>query len=116
MSSNNSLWLPPLSQRAQQQINLQQQQQVALQKKEQKKKRNRFAWIGFKKKTLWDLLVVLAIPIAIAVGTALFSAAQSQASTVASDKQHQTDLQIANDQQQEAARQTYLDRMSDLLL
>jgi uncharacterized protein YjbI with pentapeptide repeats len=34
----------------------------------------------------------------------------------ASDRQHQTDLQIAGDQQKENALQTYLDRMSELLL
>lgn len=84
-----------------------------------KQRKNYFAWTGFKGKTLWDwlqLLAALAIPVAVAVGTLWFTAAQSQASDRASAQQHQTDLQIAADQQQEAELQAYLDRMSDLLL
>jgi hypothetical protein len=67
---------------------------------------------------VWDylnLLAVLAIPILIAAGTLWFTYQQSQATAAASDQQHQTDLNIAQDQQQETALQTYLDRMSDLL-
>ena len=67
---------------------------------------------GFKDKTPWDWLqltiqifAALAIPIAIAVGTTWFSY-----------QQNQTSLQIAADQQQQALLQSYLDRMSDLLL
>src|SRR5947209_7240550 len=72
-------------------------------------------WMGFSDKTFWDwlhLLADLAVPLAIA----WFSMQQSQASTQASDRQHQVDIQISQDQQQENALQTYLDRMSDLLL
>ncbi len=74
---------------------------------------------GFTEKELWDWLMligVLAIPIAVAFGTLLISLQQTQSSQQASEKQHQTDIQIANDQQQEATLQTYLDNMSDLLL
>lgn len=82
-------------------------------------KKNYFAWTGFQGKTLWDwlqLLAALAIPVAVAAGTLWFTAAQGQVGERASAQQHQTDLQIATDQQQETALQNYLDRMSDLLL
>src|SRR5450759_1504452 len=85
----------------------------------QQKKKSHFAWTGFRGKTLWhwlQLLAALAIPIVVALGTLWFTAVQSQASEKASTQQHLTDLQIANDQQQETALQNYLDRMSDLLL
>ena len=74
---------------------------------------------GFTEKQLWDWLMligVLAIPIAVAFGTLMISLQQTQSSQQASERQHQTDIQIANDQQQESTLQTYLDRMSDLLL
>jgi Pentapeptide repeats (8 copies) len=54
---------------------------------------------------LIQLLAALAIPIAIALGTLWFSY-----------QQNQTNQQIAADQQREAALQSYLDHMTDLLL
>jgi uncharacterized protein YjbI with pentapeptide repeats len=107
MPADSELWIPPLSPKDQKKANRRQ------------KYRGLVKWTGFPGKTLWDwlqLLSALAIPVVIAAGTLWFTAQQSQASTQASDKQHQTDLQVANDQQQETALQTYLDRMSDLLL
>jgi uncharacterized protein YjbI with pentapeptide repeats len=98
MSSESSLWLPPLSPKEQQHIDRQHKRQ----------QRNLFAWTGLQGKTLWDylqLLAVLALPVVVAVGTLWFSAAQSQASFL-----------VAQDQQQETALQNYLDHMSDLLL
>jgi hypothetical protein len=69
-------------------------------------------WTGFSGKTAWDwlslllqMLGVIAIPLAIVIGTIYFST-----------QQNQTSMQIAEDQQREAILQTYLDRMSDLLL
>jgi hypothetical protein len=59
-------------------------------------------------KTLWDwlqLLGVFAIPLAVGLGTVWFTT-----------KQHQTELQIAENQQRETLLQDYLDRMSELLL
>lgn len=67
-------------------------------------------------KFLWNILNVLAVPITITILTIWFSATQSQATIAASQQQHQTDMNIAQDQQEETALQTYLDRMSDLLL
>lgn len=106
MASHNYIWLPPHVR----------QQQTAPQKK-QKRKKNRFAWTGLKTLKDWlQLISALLVPILIAFGTLWFTEVQSQASASASAEQHQTDLQLAKDQQQETALQTYLDRMSDLLL
>ena len=81
-------------------------------------------WTGFSGKTLWDwmhLLALLAIPIVVllGLGSFWFVEQQSQAylmigKTVA-EQQHQTDLQIAKDQEQEAELNTYLDQMAILL-
>jgi Pentapeptide repeats (8 copies) len=74
---------------------------------------------GFTEKALWDwlmLLGVLAIPVAVAFGTFMFSQQQTLTSQAVSERHHQTDLQIATDQQRENTLQIYLDRMTDLLL
>jgi uncharacterized protein YjbI with pentapeptide repeats len=107
MPTNSGLWIPPLSPRNQKKANRRQKYQGLVK------------WTGFPDKALWDwlqLLAALAIPVVIAAGTLWFSAQQSEASLQVSNRQHQTDIQIAQDQQQENALQTYLDRMSDLLL
>ena len=106
MTTNNELWIPPQSPKVQKKIDRQRKNV----------RQNLRKWTGFPEKNLWDWLQLLIIPIVIAAGTLWFTAQQSEASSQASDKQHQTDLQIAQDQQQETALQTYLDRMSDLLL
>jgi hypothetical protein len=59
-------------------------------------------------KTLWDwlqLLGVLAIPVAVALGTAWFTTKQGQVSDAEN-----------KDNQREAALQAYIDKMSELLL
>lgn len=99
MVSDNELWLPPLAPKDQQRIEQQRKRQ---------QKQYYFAWTGFRGKTVWDwlqLLAFLAIPLAVALRTAWFSASQNQ-----------TSLLILQDQQQETTLQTYLDRMSELLL
>ncbi len=83
----------------------------------------RFDWTGFNGsnksgKTLWDwlnLLGVLAIPVVVGLGTLWFTTKQSQASDRANKQQHETELQIATDNQREAALQAYIDKMADLL-
>jgi uncharacterized protein YjbI with pentapeptide repeats len=74
-------------------------------------------------KTLWDwlplliqLLGALAIPIVVAVGTAVFATRQTQISEENRKQQHDTDLQIAENQQQEELLRTYFDKISELLL
>jgi uncharacterized protein YjbI with pentapeptide repeats len=56
-------------------------------------------------KTLWDWLAALAIPVAIAGGTAWFS-----------NQQEQRSRSIAYNQQQDNILKTYLDNMSDLVI
>lgn len=67
----------------------------------------RFGWAGtgFLNKTLWDWLQLLIIPVVLAIVALLFNRANSR-----------TEQQIALDKQREELLQTYLDRMSDLLL
>ena len=108
------LSLPPLSSKDQKEVD-------RLQKKGMEAG-NKWRW-GFSDKTGWDwlqillqLLTALALPVALFLAAQWFSAQQSQASALASDKQHRTDLQIAQDQQRETTLKTYLDDMSDLLL
>src|SRR5205807_694933 len=63
---------------------------------------------------------VLAIPVIVAAGTLYFTQQitlqQVQLSISANEKQHQTDIQIAQDQQREAALETYISDMQNLLL
>jgi uncharacterized protein YjbI with pentapeptide repeats len=63
-----------------------------------------------------NLLGVLAIPVVLAVASLWFSAEQAQVSQLASDRQHQTDVQLALDQQRETTLQTFVNNMQDLLL
>jgi Pentapeptide repeats (8 copies) len=116
MLPEDRLWLPPLSPRDQKRL--------------LSPRGKKWKWSGFSKKTLWDwlqVLGVLAIPLVLALGTLWFSAQQRQMSdallknqrdtTLAmSQQQRDTARAIAEDQQREATLNTYLDRMSDLLL
>ena len=70
-------------------------------------------------RTLWDwlgLLAALAIPVVVGFGAAWFTTQQTKASTEASNKQHETELEIATDNQREAVLQAYIDKISELLL
>lgn len=68
----------------------------------------KWEWTGFRVKTEWDwlnLLGVLAIPVVVALGAAWYTAQQGKVS----DRENK-------DNQREAALQTYIDKMSALLL
>ena len=65
----------------------------------------RFDWTGFPRKTVWDWLQLLIIPLVLAVIALLFNLANSR-----------TERQIALDNQRETALQAYIDKMSELLL
>ena len=117
MATENKLWLPPLSPKAQEKLDHEQQNQRKAIIKE----------TGFSGKTLWDWLQLLIVPLMLAFGGFWFSLQQSDISAQASNRQHdsdqkiaaenrQNDMQIALDQQRETTLKTYLDDMSDLLL
>ena len=75
-----------------------------------------WSWTGVSGKDLWDWWQLLLLPIGLAIGGFVFNRKQSETSFKISEQVHQTDLQIADDQQREAALEGYLDHMSELLL
>lgn len=60
---------------------------------------------GFEGKSLWDWMELLIIPLVLAIGAFYLNSSERN-----------TEREIATDRQQEAALQSYLDRMADLLL
>jgi len=64
-----------------------------------------WSWTGFFNKTLWDWMQLLIIPAVLTIGAFLFNRAERS-----------SEQAIALDNQRAAALQTYLDRMSELLL
>ncbi len=102
-ATENKLWLPPLSPKDQKRLK-------PLQKKSLTER------MGFAGKTPWDLIQLLLIPIVLAAVTFGFGLEQSRISDTNSQRQHETDMQLAADQQRETTLKTYLDDMSDLLL
>jgi hypothetical protein len=89
------------------------QQQLAPQPQQEKGR------TGFAQKTLWDwlnLFGVLLIPIVIAAASIGFSVQQSTTSLQLSDKQHQSDQNIASDQQRATTLKAYMDDITELLL
>ncbi len=71
---------------------------------------------GFTGKTLWDWLQLLIIPAVLAIGGYLFTFTISRNERKAADTHNQTEREIAQDNQREAALQEYIDKMSELLL
>src|SRR5436305_7049569 len=78
--------------------------------------KNRRKWT-FKAPFEWlNLIGVLLIPFVVTV-IGLYATQQiTQQQAQLSERQHQTDLQIAQDQQQETTLEKYLDDIKDLLL
>lgn len=74
---------------------------------------------GLKRMTFRDWMQVAAIPISVALlglfGT-FMTIFYNQQQNESGQEQHVHDIQITQDQQREAALQTYFDRMSDLIL
>jgi len=67
-------------------------------------------------RTLWDWLQLVGIPVVLAVGTLIFTTRQTRISEANRKQQHDTEIQIAETQQQEELLRTYFDKLSDLLL
>lgn len=73
-------------------------------------------WTGFSNRDLWDWWQLLIWPVTVAIVGFVFNMKQTETSLKVSERQHQTDLHIAEEHQQEEALQTYLDHLSELLL
>ncbi len=109
MATDNNLLVPPSSSKDQERLNLHQKN----------KRKPILKRTGFSEKALWDWLMligVLAIPIAVAFASFMFSQQQNLSSQTASERQHQTDLQIAAEQQRESTLRICIEDMKDLLL
>jgi|GEM_PF-7037772 len=85
------------------------------------------AWTGLRGKTLWDFAELIVVPISLALIAYLFSAtqraeereiarAQRQQDQDLADQRRHNDLEIASNREQEAALQSYLTVMTDLVL
>lgn len=84
-------------------------------------------WTGFNPKTLWDVLDLVFVPLGLALVAYFFSQAQKKYELDIAAKNRATDQKIAAENRDadqnnarsrdnEAALQTYFDRMTDLLL
>jgi hypothetical protein len=67
-------------------------------------------------KTLWDWLDLLIIPAVLAVGAYLVNRNSQRNDQRRADRENAIEREIASERNQEAALQTYLDRMTELLL
>jgi uncharacterized protein YjbI with pentapeptide repeats len=84
-------------------------------------------WTGFKDftppnpdyvqaKTLWDWMDLLLIPFILALAAYVLNRSERQAERERAEETAKLERKIATDRQQELALQTYLDKMTDLLL
>jgi uncharacterized protein YjbI with pentapeptide repeats len=71
---------------------------------------------GLRGKTIWDWLQLLIVPVALAVVAFLFNRSTSSAEQANTQKRYENDQKIADGKQKDELLQTYLDRMSELLL
>jgi hypothetical protein len=95
MAARKELWMPPLSS----------EEQKRLDHDPRKWGKTLFRLTGLRGKTLWDLVQLLIIPVALALTTMWFNSAQ-----------HDKDTQLALDKQRQDAFVTYQKDISDLLL
>ena len=79
----------------------------------------KMTWTGFADSkrggTLWNWITLLLVPLILLAVAKGFSTHQSEVSDTMG-KQQQTDLQLADERQQEVVLEAYLNHMSDLLL
>lgn len=80
-------------------------QEQAQARREGKRWSRLVSWSGFRGKTLWDLLVLLIVPLSLALVALWFNSSQSD-----------LNRQIAEDRQREETLQSYLGRMEGLML
>ncbi|RPJ26948.1 MAG: pentapeptide repeat-containing protein [Chloroflexi bacterium] len=67
-------------------------------------------------KTLWNWMELFIIPLALAIGAFFLNRSERTVEHEIAEARAQLEREIAIDRQQEAALQSYLDRMADLLL
>jgi len=67
-------------------------------------------------KTLWDWLQLLIVPAVLALGGFVINLTISRSEQEAARQRDKTEREIAKDNQQEEALQTYIDKLSELLL
>src|SRR6266568_3506419 len=67
-------------------------------------------------KNLWDWMQLLLIPILLAIGGFWLNQIQKSREEKTTEQRDKTEREIAKDNQQEAALQAYIDKISELLL
>lgn len=73
-------------------------------------------WTGFQTKTLWDWMELLIIPLVLALGAFFLNRSERAIERENTNKRTELEIEIAKDRQQEAAFQSYIDRISGLLI
>lgn len=71
---------------------------------------------GFEAKTLWDWLELLIIPFVLSIGAFYLNRSERAIERLTAEARAKLEREIATDRQQEASLQSYLDRMSELLI
>lgn len=71
---------------------------------------------GFETKTLWDWLELLIIPFVLSIGAFYLNRSERAIERQTAEARAKLEREIATDRQQEASLQSYLDRMSELLI
>jgi flagellar basal body-associated protein FliL len=74
------------------------------------------SWTGFRGKTVWDLLQLLIVPLALAVIGLWFAAQQDARQQQTENQRAEAERELAAQRAQDEALQTYLNQMSNLLL
>jgi hypothetical protein len=72
-------------------------------------------WIGVANKKFWNYLDLLIVPAALALGVYWLNRRQNERDQQAEKTQRERELEVENRRAQDAALQTYLDQMSQLL-
>jgi hypothetical protein len=72
-------------------------------------------WTGLAKRTFWDWLCLLIVPIVLALGGYFFTRSESRRAQEFADQQRTLDREIAHQRPQDDMLQAYLDGISQLL-
>jgi uncharacterized protein YjbI with pentapeptide repeats len=73
-------------------------------------------WTGFPKRTPWDWVDLLIVPIVLALGGYLFTRSENQRTQRIAERQRDVDREIAQQRSQDDTLQVYLDQIGQLLL